>query len=367
MMKIALYSSLFTLYSLPLALLGEVTVHKAPLKSLLIENASVVTNVTATPEAAKKLESADGNSWLDSDGVKWAKQKAVEWDGLTAYSDIGDGSTFNFYFESPAWRSMTIYFNAPNSWYAQRSRIEDVEAGDGSGIVQEEVLYDFEGTAPANASTVRLYCTSDRNILADIRVFDVVREVERFATTGDVAQIASSISSGLTTNDVCAIVTNEVASGWSEWEFRCDEPKIQEALNKNPPTVRYEYDGPYEGARRIYLVDLPAVEGYRWVDLGSGFVNSFETCTEVSIFGYMGGDDTLGVTLTRKFIPGGNVLGLAMAKDVVPAETVTNIAREVSNTFWDEKNAVLWRLDFRDGEPMFLPVTNENVKAGGAL
>ena len=363
MMKIALYSSLFTLYSLPLALLGEVTVHKAPLKSLLIENASVVTNVTATPEAAKKLESADGNSWLDSDGVKWAKQKAVEWDGLTAYSDIGDGSTFNFYFESPAWRSMTIYFNAPNSWYAQRSRIEDVEAGDGSGIVQEEVLYDFEGTAPANASTVRLYCTSGRDIPADIRVFDVVREVERFATTGEVAQIASNISSGLTTNDVCAIVTNEAASGWSEWEFRCDEPKIQEALNKNPPTVRYEYDGPYEGARRIYLVDIPAVEGYRWVDLGSGFVNSFETCTEVSIFGYMGGDDTLGVTLTRKFIPGGNVLGLAMAKDVVSASVVTNIVRDNIGTVWDASLGVAWQARMHSGHLYYIAATNQPPEA----
>lgn len=48
-------------------------------------------------------------------------------------------------------------------------------------------------------------------------------------------------------------------------------------------------------------------------------------------------------------------------------ETVTNVARAVGNSFWDEKNEVLWRMEFRDGEPMFVPVTNENVKATGGV
>jgi hypothetical protein len=59
-----------------------------------------------------------------------------------------------------------------------------------------------------------------------------------------------------------------------------------------------------------------------------------------------------------------------MAKDLEKRpdhETVTNVARAISNSFWDEKNEVLWRLDFRDGEPMFVPVTNENVKATGGV
>lgn len=46
---------------------------------------------------------------------------------------------------------------------------------------------------------------------------------------------------------------------------------------------------------------------------------------------------------------------------------VTNIVRDVSNTFWDEENQVLWRMEFRGGEPMFVPVTNENVKASGGV
>lgn len=48
-------------------------------------------------------------------------------------------------------------------------------------------------------------------------------------------------------------------------------------------------------------------------------------------------------------------------------ETVTNIVRNVSNSFWDEENQVLWRVEFRGGEPMFVPVTNENVKASGGV
>ena len=65
-----------------------------------------------------------------------------------------------------------------------------------------------------------------------------------------------------------------------------------------------------------------------------------------------------------------NALGLAMAKDLEKLpdhKTVTNVARAVSNSFWDDKNEVLWRMEFRDGEPMFVPVTNENVKATGGV
>ena len=42
----------------------------------------------------------------------------------------------------------------------------------------------------------------------------VTNAADRLATTGEVARIASGISGGLTTNDVCSIVTNEVAGGW---------------------------------------------------------------------------------------------------------------------------------------------------------
>ena len=65
-----------------------------------------------------------------------------------------------------------------------------------------------------------------------------------------------------------------------------------------------------------------------------------------------------------------NALGLARMKDIEKLpdhETVSNVARAVSNSFWDEKNEVLWRLEFRDGEPMFVPVTNENVKVSGGV
>jgi hypothetical protein len=80
-------------------------------------------------------------------------------------------------------------------------------------------------------------------------------------------------------------------------------------------------------------------------------------------------DGSYKLTARRQWMSG-NALGLAMVKDLekLPThETVTNVARSVVNSVWDEKNSVLWRLDFRDGEPMFVPVTNENVKATGGV
>ena len=68
------------------------------------------------------------------------------------------------------------------------------------------------------------------------------------------------------------------------------------------------------------------------------------------------------VTLKReKYIESRNRFGF------VTREEITNTTRKVSNSFWDEKNQVLWRLEFRDGEPMFVPITNENVKATGGV
>lgn len=61
--------------------------------------------------------------------------------------------------------------------------------------------------------------------------------------------------------------------------------------------------------------------------------------------------------------------GYGVAEDAtnVVYGIVTNVARDVSNSFWDEENQVLWRMEFRGGEPMFVPVTNENVKASGGV
>ena len=162
-----------------------------------------------------------------------------------------------------------------------------------------------------------------------------------------------SVFSNTVTNAVCDIVTNEIQVGWSEWEV-------------------VQNDGFYDVIGDVYFEATDSsVTPIRWkIDVWN-WSEIYQELMKSTLIKEGSGDEAdlnfgNNVIAYRKRITK-NAFGLAMAKDVVSAETVTNIAREVSNSFWDEKNAVLWRLDFRDGEPMFLPVTNENVKAGGAL
>ena len=318
---------------------AAVTVQKAPLKGLLIDNASVVTNVTGS-DAAKRLETATGNAWIDAAGARWSKQKVAEWDGAVSRCDVGDGGSFHWDFGHPEWLTMSVWFDAPDGWHAQRSRIEDVEAGDGSGIVQEEVFYDFGATAPSNASSVVLYCTSDRTIATTIRISDAICEVDRFATTGEVARIASGISGGLATNDVCAIVTNTVEGGWS-WEMM---PPFVSATE--PVFHKWHLpDGGFGGASWEAVAIME--DGYR-MPIRVDVPESGEFATKL-VFEFIG-------TATR--IPGGNALGLAMAKDAVSAEAVTNIVRDAIGTVWDGALGVAWEARMHNGHLYYIAVTN---------
>ena len=173
----------------------------------------------------------------------------------------------------------------------------------------------------------------------------------------------------LTTNDVCNIVTNEVASGWT---ITADDPDIS-------------LDGWY--VELGYVMQLPAMIRHpRWFikcDDGAylktnGFLEDatvLESEAERLIDSnkngvFDEGEEVITFNVRAERRESSNALGLAMAKDLEKLpdhETVTNVARAVSNSFWDEKNEVLWRMEFRDGEPMFVPVTNENVKATGGV
>lgn len=157
-----------------------------------------------------------------------------------------------------------------------------------------------------------------------------------------------TLPASIGTNDVCAIVTNTVPGGWSEWEWSDGK------THKDP-----EYLADAEEPK--WMMDLDEAWAYGIGELVDGGADSTRL-----VFGEY---DNTGFLLvaTRRWIKGANALGLAMAKDVVSAEAATNVARAVSNSFWDDKNEVLWRLEFRDGEPMFVPVTNENVKATGGV
>ena len=168
------------------------------------------------------------------------------------------------------------------------------------------------------------------------------------AMAKDLEGIVTSVS-----NTVVEIVTNEIMVGWTEWEVRqtagyagivCSGVYATDGLSPDEP-VHWMIDCKEWS-------ELHGLQEQKYHVPGTGAETNLTF--------------TYGLTATRRRVTQ-NALGLAKAKDTVSAEAVTNIARDVSNSFWDEKNSVLWRLDFRDGEPMFVPVTNENVKATGGV
>ena len=481
-------TQLFTFLSfvLSFAVLGEVKVQKAPLKSLLIDNASVVTDVTGT-DAAKRLEAEGGRSWIDGDGRVYRVERRASFRGLSAFSADDPDSTVQWSFDYPGAEYCDLSYDPPSRWYLSYGRMEDVE---NDGVIwQEEVQYVYEGTAPWSASSVMMKREhyNDEFVLS---LAFVTNAADRLATTGEVARIASSLTGGLTTNDVCSIVTNEVVvvSEWSAWSYTylnfiepnydpyidvqslewvesgdvedcafpcwrgvftgkgwnggyftsvaysgyelgrggrdseevilytgaiCDEGfkarrvKIEERANALGLAMAKDVEKKFAEATNTIpsIVTNQVVGGWNeWVhDPRVARVSSFFCAEQTSDYSYWvlefyeenercviiqgygdapkkedvseirwtdGPSEYTSAKSVRQRQPSRNALGLAMAKDLEKLpdhKTVTNVARAVSNSFWDEKNEVLWRLEFRDGEPMFVPVTNENVKATGGV
>ena len=182
----------------------------------------------------------------------------------------------------------------------------------------------------------------------------------------------------IVTNVARAVVTNEVAIGWSDWSFTAlvfyDPSAVVTAVHE---MKWIESDGESDcrfpcWRAKVTMKGTPdwgsPYETTEYYYSGSHWRESDPNALRVTLFTDSAEDS--GVVAVRGQIKR-NALGLARAEDLEKLpnhETVTNVARAVSNSFWDEKNEVLWRMEVRDGEPMFVPVTNENVKAiGGAL
>ena len=306
-------TQLFTFLSfvLSFAVLGEVKVQKAPLKSLLIDNASVVTDVTGT-DAAKRLEAEGGRSWIDGDGRIYRVGRRASFRGLSAVSADDPDGTVQWSFDYPGAEYCDLSYDPPSRWYLSYGRMEDVE---NDGVIwQEEVQYVYKGTAPWSASSV----TMKREHYNDEFVLSlafVTNAADRLATTGEVARIASGISGGLTTNDVCAIVTNTLPGGWSEWR--------KNPGWKDPPDTRNAelvpaWDNVWDFRYEDYWNGewIPSVGNYVEIDEGQTRVDAFTGCW-----------------FERECIPGGNALGLAMAKDVEKkfAEATNAIPSIVTN------------------------------------
>jgi hypothetical protein len=334
------------------------TVHKAPLKGLLIDNASVVTDVTGLGSATR-LETADGRTWIDAAGNVGLVKRKAEFNGMEAVSGDDPAGTVGWMFYDDGENGYCSLEYDMGSWRLCLARLEDVENADG-GISQEMVAREWSATAPWGTQTLTLNGAWGTET---VQLSFVTGIVNRIAFTNDVPKIDISKLPSLTTNDVCAIVTNEVSviGDWVVTTNGAYAPGWRIDIMEFPGD-----DTP------VFDVSLCDHEGSQVVILDTiGTPDPTATCYSGTIMEDAGGHGYLGIAYTaeRKRITR-NALGLAMAKDLekLPThETVTNVARAVSNSFWDEKNEVLWRMEFRDGEPMFVPVTNENVKATGGV
>ena len=152
----------------------------------------------------------------------------------------------------------------------------------------------FEGLEPGNYETV-----SNRAMNALLSHQDISGKADRATTYTKQetdARIVELAPPGMTTNDVCAIVTNETAAGWSEW--KCSLPYIE---------LRQEADKSWSA---FYKSDGRIFSG---VSLG-------DDSSDYLVFGVS--DAYEPFTATRTWHSSSNALGRARIIDVAP--TVSN-------------------------------------------
>ena len=235
------------------------------------------------------------------------------------------------------------------------------------------VVFLFSVSAFAATQATKEYV--DRNVAAAssnaVRYVDASTNALSSAVGRQIADMATG--AGMT-NAVRSIVTNEVTVGFTDWTYDAQNEFGRIERVKSVQSMDWLesgdiFDCSFPTWRCNATIEYVGEDG-EWHEYSSTFCSGFAYFdvdkNSESVVMATGRTWDVRIVATRSPIRV-NSLGLATAKDVVSAEAVTNIARDVSNTFWDERNSVLWRLDFRDGEPMFLPVTNENAKVGGAL
>lgn len=286
------------------ALHGAMTVHKAPLKGLLIDNAAVVTNVTGT-EAATRLESPDGSIWQDADGNLYQFQRRARFNGMEAVREgiPRDGTSQWMFFEIPDGGGYcSLQYDPPgNRWSLVLNRMEDVENADGE-ISQDRVNHTWEASAPWEVETLTLKGQSGT---ATVTLSFETNIIDRVAYTSDVARL--TISGGITTNDVCKIVTNEVV------EWVCD------------PSEMY--------GRKISVVWYDSELSAGWYPAFDGemYFNSDPRIGDGDTFRWIANrnwDQPFDLVATRKK---SNALGLARLSDLSDYVTTNDVRNIVTN------------------------------------
>ena len=283
--------------------------------------------------AAYRLMSADGSQWIDGTGVCWRVRSHVCVDNGAEMSS--DGFVQEWQTEETSERVSFSDNDGIRRWEYCKV-LTWSQTPDDPDSTWETVEYIYECETNLTAGTAILGLKTDNPWPDQNGVYPPERvileywlttnAVTRLATTNDMPKV--DISGLITTNDVCAIVTNEVA-GYTEWSFSCEVPEIQAALNANPPGVSRMSNGD----EIFYLYNVPVVEGYQRGNPESWAYDSLDNPTWMSCGSvYYNDDGFIAVVATRKSITR-NALGLAMAKDVEKkfAEATNAIPSIVTN------------------------------------
>lgn len=170
--------------------------------------------------------------------------------------------------------------------------------------------------------------------------------------------------SGMTTNAVCDIVTNEVSKGWSEWHYEWYNVDTGVYFPTNFSQITWN------GSAWEKPSDFPQ---FMWPPMGGEITDA-----NVSFFVFEDGSDN-GIEATRQPITR-NALGLARLVDLPPltnglhasisavAQASTNYTDEAIRDkslggIWDESLQVWWTPRMRNGSLTYEATTNVNLNA----
>ena len=275
--------------------------------------------------AAYRLMSADGSQWIDGTGVCWRVRSHVCVDNGAEMSS--DGFVQEWQNEETSERVSFSDNDGIRRWEYCKV-LTWSQTPDDPDSTWETVEYIYECETNLTAGTAILGLEID-NPLPDqngvypperviLKYWLTTNAVTRLATTNDMPKV--DISGLITTNDVCAIVTNEVAGGWNEWVHG---PKVARVSSFFCAEETSDYS---------YWVLEFYDENERWVIIqGYGDAPKKEDVFEIRWTD--GPSEYTSAKSVRQRQPSRNALGLAMAKDVEKkfAEATNAIASIVTN------------------------------------
>ena len=270
---------------------------------------SMVNNSVAKQDgtSAYRLMSADRSEWIDGTGVCWRATSHVEVDGRHMTGRI----------EATKWRYEDEYqtvevnreMDKEDVLWSVREWLRWSDEPENPEVTWNEVNYEYTGRGSAvDEGVVLTIDTEDPPILQggtippetiSLRFWTETNVLTRVAFTNDVL---IGVSGGLTTNEVCAIVTNEVDKGFTEWRFNGE---VSDKIIRMTP---FWLDG-------FWWIDALYSENSGTTLQAAETNESTLTLTVSNSFAGVIG------SFTREYITG-NALGLATLKDIEGAVTV---------------------------------------------